>query len=378
MTPAGKAVLAVGVAAALAGLLLGYTAVVALGLTLIVAIGIALLAVRRPAPLATARVVEPDRVTAGEDATSRLTVTNASRRSTSPGTVHERIGGQVLAVDLPGLEPGESITLTRSLPTERRGIFAVGPLTIRRGDPIGLVDRGNEQADQGRLIVHPRIHLVSPFPAGSVRDLDGIPSGEAVEGGITFSGLREYVPGDDLRLIHWRSSARIGELMVRHNIDVNRPRTAVLLDTTSRVHDEESFEDAIRVAASIVSAAMLRRFPFTLRTTCGRVIDERSARVAVFDLLAELEPSGHATTLGDVVLTASMDPKGFSCAVVSGRATLDDLRPIGPLRNRFDQLTIVRMGTREAEQVHRLVGADLINARTSDDFARAWNRWSKR
>jgi uncharacterized protein (DUF58 family) len=267
--------------------------------------------------------------------------------------------------------------VVRELPTDHRGVFAIGPLTVRRGDPIGLVRRGDDQSDLGQLIVHPRVHLISPFPAGTARDLDGVPSGEAAEGGITFSGLREYVPGDDLRLIHWRSSARVGELMVRHNIDVYRPGTTVLLDTNDVLHDDESFEDAVRVAASIISAAMLRNFPFTLRTTCGRIIDERSQRVAVLDTFAELTPTRDGGTVGDIASAAARSPTGFSCAVVTGRAGVEVLRPLGPLRSRFKQLTIVRLGSAEAEQVHRLVGAELINAHTSADFARAWNRHAR-
>ena len=377
MTPAGRSVLVVGVAAFVVGLATGYTALSGLGATLMVAVAIALAMVRRPVRLSTTRVVEPDRVTAGEAAHSRLTITNVGRRATASGTVRERVGDQQLTVDLPALETGESTTVLRELPTEHRGVFQIGPLTVRRGDPIGLARRGDDQSDTDRLIVHPRIHLVSAFPAGVTRDLDGIPSGEAAEGGITFSGLREYVPGDDLRLVHWRSSARVGELMVRHNIDVHRPRTAVLLDTKSTHHTTDSFEDAVRTAASIVSAAMLRRFPFTLRTTCGRVIDDRSQRVAVLDTFAELDLVDEGASIGDIATTAAHDPKGYSCAVVTGRADVEALRPLGRLRGRFEQLTIVRLGTAEVEQVHRLLGAELINARTSADFARAWNRQNR-
>ena len=377
MTPTGRAVLVVGVVVFVLGLATGYPAVSALGATLVAAVALAFALVRRPVRLSTSRVVEPDRVTAGEGAHSRLTITNIGRRSTSAGTVRERVGEETLTVDLPALAPGESTTVVRELPTDRRGVFAIGPLTVRRGDPIGLVRRGDDQSDLGELIVHPRIHLVSPFPAGIARDLDGIPSGEASEGGITFSGLREYVPGDDLRLVHWRSSARMGELMVRHNIDVHRPGTTVLLDTNAGVHDDSTFEDAVRVAASIISAAMLRRFPFALRTTCGQIIDERSQRVAVLDAFAALGPVTDGGTIGEIASAAARNPTGFSCAVVTGRAGVDVLRPLGPLRGRFEQLTIVRLGSAQAEQVHKLVGAELINAGTSDDFARAWNRHTR-
>ena len=225
MTPAGRGTLAAGILTSIAGLLLGYPALTSMGATLLAAVLIALVLVGRPPDLTSSRTVRPDRVTAGEPAISELTITNTGRRTSGAANGRERVGDSSIGVNLPSLEPGESIVITNKITTERRGIFDIGPLTVRRGDPIGLARRGDITSELTRLIVHPKVHDVSPFPAGIRRDLEGLPSGEAAEGGITFSNLREYVPGDDLRLIHWRSSAHVGELMVRHNIDVDRKST---------------------------------------------------------------------------------------------------------------------------------------------------------
>ncbi|MEZ5244664.1 MAG: DUF58 domain-containing protein [Acidimicrobiales bacterium] len=379
MTPAGRGALFAGVVLSLIGLGIGYPTLTGMGATLIAAVLIALILVGRPPDMRCDRRVLPDRVTAGESAIAELTITNQGRRTNGALRGIEHFGDTGLPIEIPALDPGESVVITNEIPTERRGIFAVGPLTVRRGDPIGLARRGDIDSGLSRLVVHPQVHDVSPFPAGIRRDLEGLPSGEAAEGGITFSNLREYVPGDDLRLVHWRSSARVGQLMVRHNIDVHRPRTTVILDTSRDLYDDESFEDAVRAAASVIVSAMIRRFPFTFRTSDGHVIDDRSSRLAVMDLLAGLQRHDDETMdLGEAAVAASNDPAGLSCAVITGRAGVDALRSLGPIRKRFDQLTMIRMGSGTSSEVYDLVGAVLINANTSADFAQAWNRRMRR
>lgn len=375
MTPAGRRTLVVGVVTIAVGLLTGYAVVTAMGATLVAAVVVALLLVGRPPDLSTTRSVRPDRVTAGETAVSELVITNDGRRRSGATVGQEHVGDHQITVDIPALDPGESASVENEIATARRGIYTLGPLTVRRGDPIGLARRGDVRSATTRLVVHPEVHNVSPFPAGIRRDMEGLPSGEAAEGGITFSNLRDYVAGDDLRLVHWRSSARVGKLMVRHNIDVHRPRTSVILDTTASVYDSVSFEDAVRAAASVVVAAMSRRFPFTLRTSDGRVINERSSRIAVMDFLAEIRPTDDRTIdLGLVAVAAGRDPAGLSCATITGRAGVDALRSLGPVRRRFDHLTMIRIGSGTGSEVFELGGAILINAATSLDFANAWNR----
>ncbi|MFT5201912.1 MAG: hypothetical protein ACI9C1_001293 [Candidatus Aldehydirespiratoraceae bacterium] len=379
MTPAGRGTLVAGILIGLLGFRLGYPTLSTMGATLIAAVLIALILVGRPPDLASTRVVRPDRVTAGDSATTELTITNTGRRSSSASHGQERFGSGTIALQIPSLEPHESIVLTNEISTDRRGVFDVGPLTVRRGDPIGLARRGDISSNLTRLIVHPVVHELTPFPAGLRRDLEGLPSGESASGGVTFSNLREYVPGDDFRLVHWRSSARVGSLMVRHNVDVHRPRTTVILDTSAALYDKDSFEDAVRAATSVVVAAMKRRFPFTLRTSDGHIIDDRSSRLAVMDFLAGIEPNDDPSAdLAQAAVAAAKDPAGLSCAAITGRAGVDVLRTLGPIRNRFEQLTMVRMGSGERSQVHELAGATLINAGTSEDFAHAWNRKMRR
>ena len=282
-----------------------------------------------------------------------------------------------MPVDLPTIGPGESALVTVPLPTERRGVYRVGPLALERADPFGLARRTGQREDTSELRVYPRIHLIDPFPSGATRDLDGPNAGEAPEGGITFQNLRDYVPGDDLRLIHWRSFARTGHLMVRHNVDYHRPSSLVVLDTRPRVHTDESFEDAVRAAASIALASHSRRFPFRLRTTCGRVLDQTTPRRRILDVFAELTPTG-TLSLGELAAQSGRDAGGLSLAVVTGRATVDDLAGLGPLRNRFGSMTIARLGVTTGARTAYLPGAVLLNVTDSTEFTRSWQRRVRR
>ena len=264
LTNAGKIYLALGAIALVAGIGLGYATLLALGIALLVAVLIGRLwIVRRPRVTASREVV-PERVRAGRQAYSNLTVTNQGRRRTSGGVALEQFGDEQLPIELPGLEPGESAVVTTELPTDRRGVFRVGPLDVTRADPFGLVRSGEPDEGISRLWVHPLVHSLEPFPSGIARDLEGPDSGEALEGGVTFHTLRDYVRGDDLRQIHWRSSARSGKLMVRHNVDTNQPRSLVVLDTRATSYSAEGFEDAVRGVASILAASMSRGFEFRL------------------------------------------------------------------------------------------------------------------
>lgn len=377
LTNAGKTFLAIGSIAFIAGIALGYTSLTALGIAFLAAVAIGRLwIIRRPRVSAT-RVVVPERVRAGRPARSHLTIVNQGRRPTSGGIALERFGDVRLPVELPSLEPGETAVITTDLPTDRRGSFRVGPLDVTRADPFGLVQTGQEDEGVSRLWVHPIIHDLYPFPSGIARDLEGPDSGEALEAGITFHTLRDYVRGDDLRLVHWRSTARSGKMMVRHNVDTNHPRSLVVFDTRATSYTAEAFEDAVRAVASIILASVSRGFEFRLITTDGLEMNHQMTPASILDRLAEIGLSfrGSIDTLFEKL---QADYGGLSLAVVTGVVPADELAPLARFRRRFEAITIAQFAEEGNDWDRGIPNATLISASSSEEFSRGWNQVARR
>src|SRR5699024_2858617 len=139
-----------------------------------------------------------------------------------------------------------------TIPTERRGVLVVGPVRSVRGDPFGLIRRAVEWTEPEELYVHPRTIRLGSESAGFLHDLEGRASTDITNADLSFHALREYVPGDDRRYVHWRSSARVGQLMVRQFEETRRTHLVTALSTNPRDYDEpDEFELAISAVGSL-------------------------------------------------------------------------------------------------------------------------------
>ncbi|MFI7430675.1 DUF58 domain-containing protein [Micromonospora sp. NPDC049836] len=252
-----------------AGFRFAYPELTVLGAAAAVAVGYALVTAAWRPRLAVERVADPDRVARGEPATMTLTVRNTGRLRAANLLAEDRCAGRSVPVPLLRLRPGRDTEVRYEVPTQRRGVVPVGPLRVTRRDPLGLVALARPYGEVAPVWVHPRIHPLSAVPTGAGRSLDGR-TDSVPHGSITFDSLREYVVGDELRRVHWRTSARVGELMVRENVDTSLPRIVVALDNRAAAHPDrvggvaESFESACEAAASVVAAAIREDLPVTL------------------------------------------------------------------------------------------------------------------
>ncbi len=341
------------------------------GLCLLV-LGSGVHVLRRPR-LTLVRAVEPPRVQKGSPAVSVVKVTNLSRRSLSPTTIVQRLGGRPVAAELPRLRPGERALRTYRLPTTRRGTFDVSAVELPRADPFGFCRTALRFGEPQRISVHPRILDLRPLPVGASRNLEGPSSDSSPQGSLTFHRLREYVVGDDLRAIHWPSTARHGRLVVRHHVDTAQPYTVVLLDLDPGVYSAETFEEAVDVAASVSVSLAGGRAPVQLRTTAGDRVGGPAYRdpTAIVDFLTDVGPSGDGTLEEQLVLLRR-DRGGTALVVVTGRMERADLPQVAALRRRFDRVVVLSVVERPGG-VPAHPGISVVTAGTASETAERWN-----
>jgi len=121
-----------------------------------------------------------------------------------------------------------------------------------RGDPLGLFERVHRRDEPVDLFVHPRTVNFDGQSLGFLRDLEGLPATDLSRDDVSFHALREYQPGDDLRHVHWKSTARTGDLMVRQYEETRRSHFVIGLSTSpADYRGDEEFELAISAAGSL-------------------------------------------------------------------------------------------------------------------------------
>jgi uncharacterized protein (DUF58 family) len=359
-----------------AGIVLHYTPIVLVASGMIACLVVALIWLWLRPDLQVRRQVVPARVTEGESANGVLHVTNSGKRRCPPLVATESTPKGYLGIPLPGLHSGATFDTTYRIPTERRGCYKIGPLQVGYADPLRLINVSKSDGYESLLWVHPRIHKVKPIPTSYSQEAEGPTSLGAPRGGITFHSLRDYVPGDDPRLIHWRSTARTGHLMVRHTVVTNEPRLMIVLDTSARSYLRDSFEDAVRVAASLIMAGADQRFPTDFRTTggiSGSIDPAGTGRIDVLDKLASVKVSDDDPGLRALIRIATVRDRGMSLGVVTGRPSRERMKGLAAVRNRFQTVTVVQIGEASGGRAPiALSGVLGVNATTSEQWAHRW------
>lgn len=357
-----------------AGWIFQYRMLWSVAAMLLAALLIGFLWVTRRPRLTAYQFLSPAVVGVNEAAQAMVTTTNVGIRPSAPLVASDVIAGKRRSIEVPRLSPGDQHQSELILPTDQRGHFRVGPLTIERSDPFGLFRMTTHRGTSSTLVVHPEIHIMSTLPTGHRRELEGSASERPQEGGVSFHSLRDYVPGDDLRLIHWRSVAKTGTLMVRKNIITSEPRLMVILDTWSGSYEGESFEDAVRVAASLVAAGCESRYPILFHTTGGlsaEATPSGQGRTEIMRILAGVQPDDNDPGLNGVVRVAER-VEGVSLGAVTGQPPPERTLGITRVRPRFDMVTVVQVGESFDRPPMRIPGAFVLNGVDSLDVAARW------
>jgi uncharacterized protein (DUF58 family) len=254
VSPIGWLALAVSAVSLLIALALGWQEFFFLGLALAAGVVVAgAFAFGR----STYRVeieLTPRRVVAGEKALGKMLVVNNGPKRLLPTRMELPVGNGLAEFSIPTLQPNIEREELFVVPTERRAVIVAGPAVSVRGDQLGLIRRAVKWTPPLELFVHPVTTRLNPSQAGLVRDLEGQVSKKITDSDISFHALRAYVPGDDRRYVHWRTSARTGQLMVRQFEESRRSQLTIVHSTRDSYYaSENEFELGVSVMASIAA-----------------------------------------------------------------------------------------------------------------------------
>ncbi len=256
--PTSRGWAAVGVSGALLVLwaAFGEIELLATAVFLLLAVGGGLLFVRVLSPrLEVARRLYPSPVHEGEQVTVEVEMqaVRKARNLWLEDTVH---GLGAVRFAAANTIPGQRLMARYEVYCRARGIYQVGPAAVSVADPFALTESRAATGTVDRLTVYPRVEALDGFPV--VRGLD--PAVQSTRptfvphGGEDFFTLREYQIGDDLRKVHWPSSAKHDELMIKQLEVPWQARALVLLDhRADRYPTPDAFEHAVRGAASVVA-----------------------------------------------------------------------------------------------------------------------------
>lgn len=323
-----------------------------------------LVTVRRPR-VAVSRDLFPDRVERGNPAVARLRVRNTATTGWTPGfTAGDRIGRGFHTVAVRPLAPGADAVYHYELPTTIRGRHQVGPLTLDRGDALGLGRSRLSTGDTTTLWVHPRVYPVHALAGGHPRHHhEGQATEKSLRGSLDVREVREYVVGDEVRHLHWKATARTGRLMVRDYADPDQPRFTALLD------DRRISEEAVDLVASLVVAAAKADHRCRLVTGGGTDLTTRGGATAVRRLLDELCLLGPAAA-GSPFVPATLSGGGSLVAVATS-LTADELAKFAALRSQYADLVLFMIGAQGTPPP--VPGVTVVPAAGAQDAAQRWN-----
>ncbi|MGG7509242.1 DUF58 domain-containing protein [Plantibacter sp. YIM 135249] len=267
VSPLGWVVLVVGLVCTVTGLVLGWSELLFLGLVPLAALVVSIAFLFGRSTFAVSIHLNPTRVVVGERAFGQVLVSNPGSRATTPTRLEVPVGNGMAEFALPAIAAGDEHEELFAVPTNRRAVILAGPAVSVRGDQLGLLRREVRWTGLVELFVHPLTTRLHPTAAGLIRDLEGQVTKKITNTDISFHALRGYVPGDDRRYIHWKSSAKTGELMVRQFEESRRSQLTMVMTSDERYYaDADEFELAVSLTASIATQVIIDQVQISVVT----------------------------------------------------------------------------------------------------------------
>lgn len=293
-TTRGWALLGAGSAFGVLWWVFGDPELLLVGLFLLVGATAAVLFVRYRSPnIIISRRLGSPAVHDGDATMITLRIGNQTRRPVSNLRLVddvERLG--VATFEIARLEGGARASASYRVNCSPRGVYRVGPARGSVTDPLGLAELSTQGTSVDRIVVYPAVERLDGFPI--VRGRDPVVHAARPEqnqrGGEDFYTLREYHVGDDLRRVHWPSSAKTDELMIRQMETPWQSRALVLLDVRDTVYESASaFETAVSGAASVINHLVRAGFDADLWAGEANAVDAARYTTAM-ERLALVQP----------------------------------------------------------------------------------------
>lgn len=371
---------ALGVSTALLVLWVGFgeTELMTTAMFLVAAVAVGMLFVRFADPrVEITRHIYPAQVHEGDEVVVEVDVTTARRVRNLEivDTVH---GLGVARFAAATTTPGQPLLARYEVLCRARGVYQVGPAEISVSDAFALAERRSRTGTQDRLTVYPRIERFTGFPA--VRGLD--PSVQstrptfAPHGGEDFFTLREYQTGDDLRRVHWPSTAKRGELMIKQLEVPWQARALVLLDTRAeRYPTDEAFEQAVRGAASAATHLYKGGFsPELWAAERAPGLRSGSRFQQAMDMLATITTTPHLDLRSTVSRLRRQGVGGGALVIVTGIPDEGVLAAYRVLAKDFTRTVVMAVGDRTTDGagIFQRSGAVSVMVGPDSSWGPAW------
>ena len=379
LTIRGWALLGAGLAIILLWYLLGDPELLLTGAFLSLVASIAVLYVRFHRPrLSIGRRLGSTTVHNGDTTSVTLILSNRGERPLRNISLADEVQGLgVASFEMAGLVPDQTASATYRVTCRPRGIYEVGPATVTTRDPLGLAELPAEPGPIDRIVVYPTVEDLTGFPMTRGQDpaINASRPEHSQRGGEDFYTLREYQRGDDLRRIHWPSSAKTEELMIRQLETPWQSRALVLLDVRQSAYESaDAFETAVSGAASVITHLVRSGFDADLWAGDANIIDA-SRYSAAMEKLALVEPD----PLIDITAVASRIRQtggGGALVLVSGLPDRELLGVQQLLSNDYRTTVLMAASSTTPQTLigfHRM-GVATITVAPGADWADEWGQ----
>lgn len=300
----------------------------------------------------------------------QLVVSNPTSRSLGAVRVELQVGLGATSFVSPALPAGSQHEEVFGIATSRRGVVTVGPASAVRGDALGLVRRVQKWSQSTELYIHPRTVHMASATVGFIRDIEGATTQDLSSSDVSFHALRDYVAGDDRRNIHWRTTARVGKLMVRQFEETRRSHLLIVLDLdVDSWGSEEEFETGVSAAASLARATMGESKEVSIRTQAGPL--KTATAQHALDSLAGVERVLGAERLITLAHKAGVETAQASTAVLitGSRLGMSDMHaalsrlPMGMV------IAGARIDATQPMELRTLGGMPVVSVPSLDEFS---------